>query len=640
MLFERPTNHDDKREVVNHLFKFVSHLKSRRLGTDQAGGLQTKIWNETDFTNLNSWNIEHELNIFYNYYFARLLCLKSTYPNVMLYITPEMAEENKVNQLNEFLLETNFMRSRFDAIRELYHFSHNLLPERIAVLDNIDYPEKSISVLESAHKRIMELMNSAETNLDEIQSLINIERIFPLANYYKTKKASEIMPRYCQFICISGNQGFQNCFTFLDNYKFMTRATRILGEEMSLLVQYMIYYEFILNDNQKRIQQNLINYFLNSFITYGQNYKISKDIQKTVGKYSAGKSLFKKDLIHYANLYKIEEIILEDDSTKEYLILTFPLSKTTFSVPINFKIDHFEYFSKYGFDKCDQEGVEFKINYYVTYNDIDSSNDPNQRPVQINSNTWQKELSIGTFDAVKKAKTMDDFEQLNTMDAFNNVLTGLEKMRLDITKQNVWYNINVDLKTKVGVLAVQYSRREVQTNDFVNTSELEYYDFYDGEFTDILKDRPQIQLLKLTDKFHFCFEHHFKVNKQQLFIWTIQNIKLNKNNKFYEIDINETKFTNDFWISTKNGLKFDKVCISFVSERGKDATEFEKIFTSDEYIHIFHGVIDNFDNLKSESKKIKLIVKIYPKEDIHLLDMCLQQNNKFNMEIYSTEYRF
>ena len=110
-------------------------------------------------------------------------------------------------------------------------------------MDIIDYQGEGICVSESAHKRIMKLMNLLETNLDQIQSLIDLKHIFPIANYYITKKPSKIMSRYCKFICVSRNQGFRNSLTFLENYKFMARATIPLFEQMSLLIQYMIYYD-------------------------------------------------------------------------------------------------------------------------------------------------------------------------------------------------------------------------------------------------------------------------------------------------------------------------------------------------------------------------------------------------------------
>ena len=54
------------------------------------------------------------------------------------------------------------------------------------------------------------------------------------------------MPAFCKFRCVRREELTDvPTFTFLDNYTHMTRATRPVREEMSMLVLYMLYTELI-----------------------------------------------------------------------------------------------------------------------------------------------------------------------------------------------------------------------------------------------------------------------------------------------------------------------------------------------------------------------------------------------------------
>ena len=144
--------------------------------------------------------------------------------------------------------------------------------------------------------------------------------------------------------------------------------------------------------------------------------------------------------------------------------------------------------------------------------------------------SWTKTLTMAQLKAVKPHSPHD----LMQLDDLKSILAISVEYPASAAQNIIYSSRRISLTVKISalrnsVLAVQYPNPMHN-----NSSSLVYYDKYyndDGVIEvnlETFADRPQIQLMRITQSLHFCFEHQRRVTKRQDFIWSVTAVVYEK----------------------------------------------------------------------------------------------------------------
>ena len=142
--------------------------------------------------------------------------------------------------------------------------------------------------------------------------------------------------------------------------------------------------------------------------------------------------------------------------------------------------------------------------------------------------SWTKTLTMAQLKAVKPHSPHD----LMRLDDLKSILAISDEYPASAAQNISSRRISLTVKIsslRNSVLAVQYPDPKHK-----KSSSLVYYDEWvddDGEKkinVTTFADRPQIQLMQITQSLHFCFEHQLRVKKEQNFIWSVTAVVYEK----------------------------------------------------------------------------------------------------------------
>jgi len=162
---------------------------------------------------------------------------------------------------------------------------------------------------------------------------------------------------------------------------------------------------------------------------------------------------------------------------------------------------------------------------YTTDNSLESSIEE----CHEESCSWTKTLTMAQLKAVKPHSPHD----LMQLDVLKSLLPISAEYPASAAQKIIYSSRRISLTVKISaslnsVLAVQYpDPKHNNPNPDPDPSRLVYYDVWENKVTKFA-DWPQIQLMRITQSLHFCFEHQRRVTKRQDFIWSVTAVVYEK----------------------------------------------------------------------------------------------------------------
>ncbi len=175
------------------------------------------------------------------------------------------------------------------------------------------------------------------------------------------------------------------------------------------------------------------------------------------------------------------------------------------------------------------QSFEFCLRVYTTDNSL-VYDESSIEECHEESCSWTKTLTMAQLKAVKPHSPHD----LMQLDDLKSILAISVEYPASAAQNIIYSSRRISLTVKISalrnsVLAVQYPGPKHN-----KSSSLVYYDEWvedDGAKNvnvTTFADRAQIQLMRITQSLHFCFEHQRRVTKRQLFIWSVTAVVYEK----------------------------------------------------------------------------------------------------------------